>query len=112
MRQRVRIKAVIAGVVAFDRERDLSPNRDRGRERADRLIDPGGGFLELSALAAWGTGFTVGASNTWALFDRASRPSASPISRTEAVHMLLAVRHGDAEYRSQSSPTNAGPCAP
>ena len=31
------------------------------RERIELLVDPDSPFLELSALAAWGTGFTVGA---------------------------------------------------
>src|SRR5207247_7370942 len=38
-------------------ERALERHRARGkltaRERVDRLVDPGGAFLELSALAAW-----------------------------------------------------------
>ena len=41
-------------------------HRDRGRllvrERLELLLDPDSPFLELSALAAWGTDFTVGAS--------------------------------------------------
>jgi acetyl-CoA carboxylase carboxyltransferase component len=41
-------------------------HKDRGRllarERVDLLVDPGSAFLELSSLAAWGTGFAVGAS--------------------------------------------------
>ncbi|MFC4946493.1 acyl-CoA carboxylase subunit beta [Pseudonocardia sp. GCM10023141] len=41
-------------------------HRDRGklpaRERIELLLDPDAPFLELSALAAWGTEFTVGAS--------------------------------------------------
>ncbi|MDN5933226.1 MAG: acyl-CoA carboxylase subunit beta, partial [Pseudonocardia sp.] len=40
-------------------------HRDRGRlpvrERIELLLDPDSPFLELSALAAWGTPFTVGA---------------------------------------------------
>src|SRR5499427_8040803 len=38
-------------------EKSLERHRSRGkltaRERIDRLVDPGGAFLELSALAAW-----------------------------------------------------------
>src|SRR5437667_11141276 len=38
-------------------ERSVERNRSRGkltaRERIDRLVDPGGAFLELNALAAW-----------------------------------------------------------
>ena len=38
-------------------EKSLARHRERGkltaRERIDRLVDPGGSFLELSALAAW-----------------------------------------------------------
>ena len=47
-------------------ERYVQRHRDRGgllpRERIELLIDPGGPFLELSSLAAWGTEFTNGAS--------------------------------------------------
>jgi 3-methylcrotonyl-CoA carboxylase beta subunit len=39
-------------------DKALERHRSRGkltaRERIDRLVDPGGSFLELSALAAWG----------------------------------------------------------
>src|SRR5919107_6348311 len=39
-------------------ERAVERHRSRGkllaRERIDRLVDPGGAFLELSALGAWG----------------------------------------------------------
>src|SRR5213082_4140957 len=38
-------------------ERAVERHRSRGkltaRERIDRLVDPGGAFLELNALAAW-----------------------------------------------------------
>jgi acetyl-CoA carboxylase carboxyltransferase component len=47
-------------------ERYTRRHRDRGRlpvrERLELLLDRDSPFLELSALAAWGTGFTVGAS--------------------------------------------------
>src|ERR1700750_1678690 len=47
-------------------ERYMQRHRDRGklpvRERLELLLDPDSPFLELSALAAWGTEFTVGAS--------------------------------------------------
>ncbi|QJY48262.1 acyl-CoA carboxylase subunit beta [Pseudonocardia broussonetiae] len=47
-------------------ERYTARHRDRGRlpvrERVELLLDPDSPFLELSALAAWGTEFTVGAS--------------------------------------------------
>jgi acyl-CoA carboxylase subunit beta len=53
-------------VVAGGGERYQQRHRDRGRlgvrERVELLVDPDSPFLELSALAAWGTGFTVGAS--------------------------------------------------
>jgi acetyl-CoA carboxylase carboxyltransferase component len=53
-------------VVAGGGERYLQRHRDRGklpvRERLELLLDPDSPFLELSALAAWGTEFTVGAS--------------------------------------------------
>ena len=43
----------------------MQRHRDRGklpvRERLELLLDPDSPFLELSPLAAWGTGFTVGA---------------------------------------------------
>src|SRR5215216_7139832 len=34
-------------------ERHRSRGKMTARERADRLVDPGGAFLELNALAAW-----------------------------------------------------------
>jgi acetyl-CoA carboxylase carboxyltransferase component len=53
-------------VVAGGGERYVQRHRDRGklpvRERLELLLDPDSPFLELSALAAWGTEFTVGAS--------------------------------------------------
>ncbi len=56
------VRAVIAG----GGERYTGRHRERGklpvRERLELLLDPDSPFLELSALAAWGTGFTVGAS--------------------------------------------------
>ncbi|WP_285484101.1 acyl-CoA carboxylase subunit beta [Amycolatopsis sp. NBRC 101858] len=52
--------------VAGGGERYVRRHRDRGklpvRERLELLLDPDSPFLELSALAAWGTDFTVGAS--------------------------------------------------
>ena len=52
--------------IAGGGERYQQRHRDRGRllarERIELLVDPDSPFLELSALAAWGTGFTVGAS--------------------------------------------------
>src|SRR5438270_1953900 len=46
-----------AGVAAGGGERAIERHRSRGkllaRERIDRLVDPGGAFLELNALAAW-----------------------------------------------------------
>src|SRR5215471_13008770 len=56
------LKLAIAG----GGERYQQRHRDRGRllarERIELLVDPDSPFLELSALAAWGTEFTVGAS--------------------------------------------------
>ncbi|MFP5070125.1 acyl-CoA carboxylase subunit beta [Pseudonocardia nantongensis] len=56
------LEATIAGGGAKYMQR----HRDRGklpvRERLELLLDPDSPFLELSPLAAWGTGFTVGAS--------------------------------------------------
>jgi acyl-CoA carboxylase subunit beta len=53
-------------VIAGGGERYVQRHRDRGklpvRERLALLLDPDSPFLELSALAAWGTDFTVGAS--------------------------------------------------
>ncbi|HEX2745073.1 MAG TPA: carboxyl transferase domain-containing protein, partial [Streptosporangiaceae bacterium] len=53
-------------VIAGGGERYQQRHRDRGRlgvrERIELLVDQDSPFLELSALAAWGTGFTVGAS--------------------------------------------------
>ncbi len=53
-------------VIAGGGERYQQRHRDRGRllarERIELLVDPDSPFLELSALAAWGTGFAVGAS--------------------------------------------------
>src|ERR1700760_3479643 len=52
--------------IAGGGERYAQRHRDRGkllaRERIELLLDPDSPFLELSPLAAWGTGFTVGAS--------------------------------------------------
>src|SRR5690242_8337817 len=46
-----------AQVAAGGGERAVARHRERGkllaRERIDRLVDPGGAFLELNALAAW-----------------------------------------------------------
>ena len=52
--------------VAGGGERYMQRHRDRGklpaRERLELLLDPDSPFLELSPMAAWGTEFTVGAS--------------------------------------------------
>jgi acyl-CoA carboxylase subunit beta len=52
--------------IAGGGERYQQRHRERGRllarERIELLLDPDSPFLELSSLAAWGTGFTVGAS--------------------------------------------------
>ena len=52
--------------IAGGGERYQQRHRERGkllvRERIELLVDPDSPFLELSPLAAWGTGFTVGAS--------------------------------------------------
>ncbi|UOZ03902.1 acyl-CoA carboxylase subunit beta [Amycolatopsis sp. WQ 127309] len=52
--------------IAGGGERYVQRHRDRGklpvRERLELLLDPDSPFLELAALAAWGTDFTVGAS--------------------------------------------------
>ncbi|PND54685.1 acetyl-CoA carboxylase carboxyltransferase subunit [Mycobacterium sp. ENV421] len=56
----------VARAVAGGGERYRKRHRERGRllvrERIELLLDPASPFLELSTLAAWGTGFTVGAS--------------------------------------------------
>ena len=55
-----------AKAVAGGGEKYTSRHHKRGklliRERIELLLDPGAHFLELSALAAWGSDFTVGAS--------------------------------------------------
>jgi acetyl-CoA carboxylase carboxyltransferase component len=51
------LRARTAQVAAGGGERAVERHRTRGklpvRERIDRLVDPGGAFLELNALAAW-----------------------------------------------------------
>src|SRR5947199_9658050 len=51
--------------IAVGAKRSQQRHRDRGKrlasERIELLVDPDSPFLELSALAAGGTGFTVGA---------------------------------------------------
>ena len=53
-----------ARVLAGGGESAVARHRGRGRltvrERIELLLDPETGFLELSSLAGWGTGFTVG----------------------------------------------------
>ncbi len=60
-----RVDEQAALAVAGGGERYTRRHRDRGRlpvrERIELLLDPDAPFLELSALAAFGTGFTVGA---------------------------------------------------
>ncbi|MBP2370493.1 acyl-CoA carboxylase subunit beta [Pseudonocardia parietis] len=60
------LDAELEKVVAGGGERYVQRHRDRGklpvRERLELLLDPDSPFLELAALAAWGTEFTVGAS--------------------------------------------------
>src|SRR3981081_1343988 len=51
-----------AGGGARDAERHHQRGRMLVRERIELLLDRDAPFLELSALAAWGTEFTVGAS--------------------------------------------------
>src|SRR6476469_7104652 len=55
-----------AKAVAGGAEKYTARHHTRGkllvRERIELLLDPGSHFLELSALAAWGSDFTVGAS--------------------------------------------------
>jgi acetyl-CoA carboxylase carboxyltransferase component len=62
----VRLEEQLELAVAGGGERYVQRHRDRGklpvRERLELLLDPDSPFLELSALAAWGTDFTVGAS--------------------------------------------------
>src|SRR5262245_54085746 len=58
--------AEVAKALAGGGEAYVARHRARGkltaRERVDLLVDPGSPFLELSALAAWGSQFHVGAS--------------------------------------------------
>jgi acetyl-CoA carboxylase carboxyltransferase component len=60
-----RLAAQHAVAAAGGGEKYQQRHRDRGRlpvrERIELLLDPDSPFLELSALAAWGTPFTVGA---------------------------------------------------
>ncbi len=60
------LEAKLDAVRAGGGERYVQRHHDRGRllvrERIELLLDRDAPFLELSALAAWGTGFTVGAS--------------------------------------------------
>ncbi len=51
-----------AGGGARYAERHRTRGRLLARERVELLVDPDAAFLELSPVAAWGTGFTVGAS--------------------------------------------------
>ncbi|OLT04620.1 acetyl-CoA carboxylase carboxyltransferase subunit [Pseudonocardia sp. CNS-004] len=61
-----RLDAQLEQVIAGGGERNVQRHRERGklpvRERLELLLDQDSPFLELSALAAWGTEFTVGAS--------------------------------------------------
>src|SRR5690349_19330543 len=58
--------AEVAKALAGGGETYVARHRARGkltaRERVELLVDPGAPFLELSALAAWGSQFHVGAS--------------------------------------------------
>jgi acyl-CoA carboxylase subunit beta len=60
------LNAQLELAIAGGGERYQQRHRDRGRllarERIELLLDPDSPFLELSSLAAWGTGFSVGAS--------------------------------------------------
>src|SRR4051812_49634595 len=51
---RERTARVAAGGGEASVERHRSRGKLTARERIDLLLDPGAGFLELSALAAWG----------------------------------------------------------
>src|SRR5947199_1723724 len=51
---RERTEQVAAGGGEKATERHRSRGKLTARERIDRLVDPGGAFLELNALAAWG----------------------------------------------------------
>jgi len=55
-------RKAVAGGGPSKVERHHRRGRLTVRERIELLLDPGAPFLELSALAAWGTDFTVGAS--------------------------------------------------
>jgi acetyl-CoA carboxylase carboxyltransferase component len=60
------IEQLLAEARGAGGERAIARHRERGRllarERIELLLDPGAPFLELSPLAAWGTGYPVGAS--------------------------------------------------
>src|SRR5215207_4217747 len=51
LRERTSLVAAGGGEKAVERHR--SRGKLTARERIDRLVDPGGAFLELNALAAW-----------------------------------------------------------
>ena len=60
------VEAEHAKAVAGGGEKYVARHHDRGkllvRERIELLLDPGSHFLELGALAGWGSDYTVGAS--------------------------------------------------
>src|SRR5260370_27667049 len=56
------LQLAIAGGGDRYQQRHRERRRLLVRERIELLVDPDSPFLELSALAAWGTEFTVGAS--------------------------------------------------
>ncbi len=60
------LEETVALACASGGERYAQRHRDRGRllvrERIELLVDSDSGFLEFSPTAAWGTGFTIGAS--------------------------------------------------
>ncbi len=60
------LSAQLELAIAGGGDRYQQRHRERGRmavrERIELLLDPDSPFLELSTLAAWGTEFTVGAS--------------------------------------------------
>ncbi|HZD67033.1 MAG TPA: carboxyl transferase domain-containing protein [Acidimicrobiales bacterium] len=70
--RKVQLEAIAAldeqleATIAGGGQRYMARHRQRGklpvRERLELLVDPDSPFLELSALAAWGTDFAVGAS--------------------------------------------------
>ena len=88
-------------MIAGGGERYQQRHRDRGRllarERIELLVDPDSPFLELSALAAWGTGFTVGDP-----YSLRKTLRALEIARTNRLPVMNLVESGGADLPTQA----------